>query len=285
MDEVSALDYRIFDPTGNITALVESPVPAERQPTVAAALMRRHPEVEQVGFVRFAEAPGAETAGELRMAGGEFCGNASMCAAALYLLRREEAGLPVPLGGTAALRLRVSGARRPVELRLRRETAESFRAEVRIPPARAIRTQAFSFEDRSGVLPLVEMEGISHAVAEPGSAFFALREDRDAAGRAVRAFCDTLGAEGLGLLFLEGSGPELFLTPLVYIPGSGTLFWENSCASGSAAVGMLLAARRGARVELRLREPAGVLRVRCEAEGETWLGGSARQLACFRAAL
>ena len=52
------LQYSIFDPTGNITALVESPVPVERQPAVAAALMARHPEVEQVGFVRFPDPAG-----------------------------------------------------------------------------------------------------------------------------------------------------------------------------------------------------------------------------------
>ena len=35
--------YSILDPTGNITALVESPVEPERQPELAAELMRRHP--------------------------------------------------------------------------------------------------------------------------------------------------------------------------------------------------------------------------------------------------
>ena len=271
--EERELCYSLFDPTGNITALVESAVAVERQPAVAAALMRRHPELEQVGFVRPAEAADGDVDAALRMAGGEFCGNASMCAAALCLLRRE-----LPLGETAALRLRVSGADRPVALRLRRETAERFSAAVRIPPARAIRELPFAFEGRSGVLPLVEMEGIAHAVAEPGSVFFPLREEPDAAERAVRAFCAALGAEGLGLLFLDVDEASPRLTPLVYIPGSGTVFWEKSCASGSAAVGMLLAARSGARVERSLREPAGVLRVVSEPDGETWLHGGVRLL-------
>ena len=61
------MKVRILDPTGNITALVEGPVPPSEQPAAAAMLMERHPAVEQVGFVRF----GPEAV-SLRMAGGEY---------------------------------------------------------------------------------------------------------------------------------------------------------------------------------------------------------------------
>ena len=64
--------YRIFDPTGNVTALVEDAVEPALQPEAAAEIMRVHPEVEQVGFVSLNGALPS-----LRMAGGEFCGNAS----------------------------------------------------------------------------------------------------------------------------------------------------------------------------------------------------------------
>ena len=117
--------YSILDPTGNITALVESPVDPAAQPEAAREIMRLHPDVEQVGFLRIPEQ--GDVQGELRMAGGEFCGNASMCAAAL--LHRQ---------GRAAetVRLRISGAALPVEVRLRK-TAEGYAAGVRMPRARA----------------------------------------------------------------------------------------------------------------------------------------------------
>ena len=83
--EKSPLRYSIFDPTGNITALVESPVDESEQPAVAASIMARHTAVEQVGFVRLSDKKTAPAA--LRMAGGEFCANASMSAAALSALR------------------------------------------------------------------------------------------------------------------------------------------------------------------------------------------------------
>ena len=269
MDERETLRCSIWDPTGNITALVESPVPVPEQPAVAAALMRRCPAVEQVGFVTLPETPGAQP--KLRMAGGEFCGNASMSAAALSLLRCGETA------GEQRVSLRVSGVAEPVAVHLRRE-GEGFRARVRMPAALAVGERLFAFEERRGMLPMVRMEGISHLLIEPGSVFFPLLRDPAAAGQAVRVFCETLGAEGLGLMFLEQAEGRRRLTPLVYIPGSGTEFWENSCASGSSAVGMLLAARQNAPVGLTLTEPGGTLRVESDPGGETWLSGRTRLL-------
>ena len=271
MENENALRCSILDPTGNITAIAESPVEIARQPSVAAAIIRRCPEVEQVGFL---SVPDGEGLPALRMAGGEFCGNASMSAAALVLIRR---GL-----SRGELLLRVSGAEKPVAVRLRHEGAGSFEAELQMPPALGIAEEQLAFGELSGSLPLVRMEGISHLVVEPGSVFYALLRDRPAAEEAVRRFCADLGAEGLGLLFLEGEGRERSMTPLVYVPGCGTCFWENSCASGSAAVGMLLASRAGRREAFSLREPGGILRVESDPAGrETRLGGYVRLTQCL----
>ncbi len=311
---LTGLTYSIFDPTGNITALVESDVDISRQPSVAAALMHRHPEVEQVGFVclhgkdsRAADAKETVQA-ELRMAGGEFCGNASMSTAALYLLRREKPGeiqtrnfqeensqAEKDAAGKEAdpesVFLRVSGAAGPVEVRLRRESGDSFTAGIRMPHAKGISRETFSFEGLQGALPVVRMEGISHIIIEEDSAFFSLQENRAAAGRAVRAWCRALEAEGLGLMFLakeeEGRESEavkpgtarfsMRCTPLVYIPVSGTEFWENSCASGSSAAGMYLASEAGEAVSVLLREPGGSLFAESDPQRkETWLHGRTR---------
>ena len=263
--------YSILDPTGNITALVESDVDADRRLAVAAAVMRRHPEVEQLGFLR--ETPsGDPVRAELDMAGGEFCGNASMCAAALLFPDG-----PGQAEADVSMCIRVSGAAAPVEVRLRRESADSFRAAVRMPPALQVGETELAFGELRAPLPLVRMEGISHLILTPDSPFFALLRDPKAADSAVRSWCALLSADCLGLMFLEGEPPSLRLTPLVYVPGSGTLFWESSCASGSAAVGMLLARNGGAPLDLRLVEPGGCLRVKSAgAQGETWLLGGLR---------
>lgn len=260
------ITYSILDPTGNITALVESELPAPERAAVAAEIMRRHPEAEQLGFLR--RLPDSESVrGALDMAGGEFCGNASLCAAVLL----SEDAAP---GEERALLLRVSGASDAVEVRLRREAAENYTASVRMPPALWIGRTELRFRGQRAPVPLVRMEGIAHLIVCPGSAFYPLLNDPKAAEEAVKSWCAALGAPCLGLMFLSGRAPALSLTPLVWVPGSGTVFWESSCASGSAAVGMALAAERGGCVELSLTEPGGTLRVR-SAE-ETRLCGSVR---------
>lgn len=270
---MSALSVSIFDPTGNITALVESPVEPEAQSAATAEIMRRRPKVEQVGFVRLP--PDESEAVALRMAGGEFCGNAAMSAAALFLLRR---------GGAASdeektVRLRVSGVSRAVEVKLKKTDGGAFLASVRMPPALSVGERVFPFGALRDPITVVRMEGIAHAIVTPASGFFSLLGDKAAAEEAARRLCAALGAEALGLMFLEGTAPRMRLTPLVYVPGSGTMVWENSCASGSAAVGTALAERSGARVALELEEPGGVLSVESRGRrGETWLTGQTRLL-------
>ena len=266
------LRVSLFDPSGNITALVESPVEPDRQPEAAAEIMARFPRVEQVGFVRLTKDKAAPV--ELRMAGGEFCGNASMSAGALYLLRRDGAALSE---GWETVALRFSGLSRAVELRLKRQTQESFLASVRMPRALSVTEQVFPFGALRDPVTVVRMEGIAHAIVTPGTGFFSLRSDRAAAEEAARRLCAALGAKALGLMFLEGEAPRLRLTPLVYVPGSGTMIWENSCASGSAAVGTALCEQSGARVALELEEPGGVLGIESGGlSGETYLTGCTR---------
>ena len=268
-----ALRVSIFDPTGNITALVETPVEQETQAAVAASVMERFPEVEQVGFVRLDTDNPRYT--ELRMAGGEFCGNASMSAGALSLLRGGER--VSGSGVWETVMLRVSGVSGEVQVRLKRETENGFRTSVRMPPVLSYTQEEFSYGTLGGTLPVVKAEGISHAIITRESAFFSLLEDKNAAAEAIRKHCSILETDCLGWMFLEEEGKSLRLTPLVYVPGSGTLCWESSCASGSAAVGTALSERSGAPVRLELSEPCGVLTVESDGlSGETRLLGMTR---------
>ena len=262
--------YCILDPTGNITALVEDHVEVERQPQVALEIMKAHPEVEQVGFVHEAEAEGVHVS--LRMAGGEFCGNATMSAAALFALNHG-------LDGSTRVLVRASGARDVVEVKLQKDDNGGFYASVRMPQPREIRTLRLYHGKLADDLDVVFFDGISHVVIGDDSPLFCLRSDMTAAESTVRAWCEALGADGLGLMFLEHNASDDFvLTPLVYVPGSNTVFWENSCASGSAAVGMCVASVTDSHCDVVLREPGGTLRVTSDPHsGETWLFGHVRK--------
>lgn len=299
--------YCIFDPTGNITALVESEVDAEDQPAVAARIMELEPAVEQVGFVAYAaDAEQADhdsgmdntEAGvpvSLRMAGGEFCGNATMCAAALFAIRSGLQGGEVPV--------KVAGVSEPFTVSLELQAGQAFSAAVSMPPALSIGALTVTEDTAAGGaaagLPLVKMEGISHIIVEPDSGFFGLKKDSELAESLLRQWCSETGADCLGMMFLgeayDGddedsprkrsiagtvpagtSGTFRTLTPLVFVPGADTMFWENSCASGSAAAGMYLAAKDGAPVDVTFDEPAGRLRVESDPfTGTTVLHGSA----------
>ncbi len=276
--DLTELKYCILNPTGNITALVETSVPKERQPLLSARIMERHPEVEQVGFVSFGG--NGDVSGSLRMAAGEFCGNASMCAAALYLMRRGEQDLP--RDGWETVKLRVSGASEPVEIRLKKESSSGcFLCSIAMPPALKTEFRPFSFGELSEDLPVVFMQGISHIIIEKESAFYGLLSQKETAGQAVREWCRLLSADGLGLIFLGGSGDSPSagpgirdLTPLVFVPGIDSLFWENSCASGTAAAGIYLASKAGEAADISFREPGGVLRATSDpVSGITLLGG------------
>ena len=274
-----AIRYSILDPAGNITALVESPVPADKRKAAADALMRLHPEVEQVGFVRFPGSSSDPDLPELCMAGEEFCGNASLCTAVLYFLDHEtEAGI-----GSVSLRLRVSGASRPVRIEVHREE-DCFLACIGHPPAQSVREQEFTFGDLRGVLPVVTLEGITHLIIRSGSPFFFLRENAADAELALRTWCSMLSADGLGLIFLGEEGEGLSLTPFVWIPGSGTFFRENSCASGSAAAAIYLAGLASGPVSLTFREPGGNILAESDPGGES-VRLSVRVRLCLRSVM
>ena len=278
MEIIMEINYCIFDPTGNITALVETEVDVASQPAVAAEIMREHFDVEQVGFVRM-PAKGEDPDGAdayLRMAGGEFCGNATMSSAALFAKRNEE-----HFGDIGCVDIKVDGIKRPFSVQLRREDAKCWAAGVMMPPAKSIDELRMTAEDypaaELGTLPVVRMEGIDHIMIEEQSFYYNLRDNRELAESMIRTICGVLDSECLGMMFLADGDRERDMTPLVYVPGADTMFWENSCASGSVAVGQYMAAKAGEAVSVALKEPGGTLVVESDPEaGETWLFGGTK---------
>jgi diaminopimelate epimerase len=251
------LRYTLFDPTKNVTALVTTPVPPEDRPAAAARIMQKEPSCEQVGFV-YRNKRGGYC---LDMAGGEFCGNASMCAAALFCI--EEGICP---DETRAVYLRVSGAPGPVAVQVTAESETAFTCTVTMPPPERISEEALPFQGKTYTLPAVYFPGIAHLIL-PWDAL-----DKTAAETAVKQWCEALNVKGLGLMLLEKA--SLTLRPLVYIPAADTLYWEHSCASGTAAVGAYLAQTEGKEIAADVRQPGGTLHVEAAPDGAIRLGGT-----------
>ncbi len=277
------ISYYLMDPTKNMTILVETPVPEASFPFVAEKLMTIEPGAEQVGFVRGSEVAavsgserGANADGKkiveelptLQMAGGEFCGNASMSAAVYYAMQ----------GGISegTLLLRVSGAREPVEVQVKRSRDESWQGRVHMPKPVSIAEE--SFPDGS-VHTVVRFEGIAHVIMDEAGAdvqqlpIEALKQDPARAEALAASWCEHLHTDAIGLMFLNEAHDGM--QPLVYVPVAGTCIWESSCASGTTAVGAYLAQKAGA-AHYSLRQPGGVLQIEVTPEGEYYLMGQVK---------
>ena len=255
---MTELRYALLDPTGNMTVLVESPVPVSAQPSAAARLMELEPSAEQVGFLTSE----GDRIG-LRMAGGEFCGNAAMSAAALTAIDR---------GMTwGIIQLSVSGAADPVEVEVSALAGGDVRGMVRMP--RPVSVDEVTFPDGS-VCPVVRFDGISHVIAESALT-------REKAEAVISEWCRFLGADAVGIMLLHRKAGTL--APLVFVPEAGTVCWESSCASGTTAVGAYLAKKEGP-VSLSLRQPGGSLRIETDKDGGLFLTGTVR-LICRRSAV
>ena len=243
--------YALLDPTGNMTILAETPVPDADQPAAAARLMELEPAAEQVGFLSV-----NEKRLRLRMAGGEFCGNATMSAAALFAIDR---GI-----SEGTLCVSVSGAADPVEVRLSACPEENtIRGTVRMP--RPVSVGEVFFPDGS-VRPVVRFDGICHVIAESDFS----REDAEAV---ISDWCRFLHTDAAGIMLFDRERGTL--DPLVCVPAAGTICWEHSCASGTTAVGAFLAAKTGP-VFLSMKQPGGTLTVEADRAGELYLTGKVR---------
>ena len=246
----SPVHYWLMDPTGNLTILVETPVPEQDQPFVAAKLMQVEPKAEQVGFLLASEG----TDLSLRMAGGEFCGNAAMSAAAYYAMQcgiRE-----------GSVRVSVSGIIEPVEVQIALQQNGMWSGTVKMPHPESIRTVTFQNGYR---LPVISFPGISHVILEERL------PRKDAESYAVQ-WCRELHADALGLMFLDMKNNVL--SPLVYVPAADTLFWESTCASGTTAVGAWIANKKNDISTIRLHQPGGTLSVIATPTDTLWLKGN-----------
>ena len=257
------MNYSILDPTGNITAIITTPVDPDKRASAAAQVMETEPDVEQVGFLTGGN---GIYDGFLQMAGGEFCGNASLSAAAIIAMDRK-----VKVGDTERILLKVSGSKGLVPVQLEAISENSFKGRVLMPEAKGMAEVFISEEDKMKA-PVVIMPGIAHAIVP--ESFGA-----EKAEAVLPDLCQKIGADAMGIMLIDDAKSRI--TPIVYVPSAGTLVRENSCASGTAAVGAYLAASEGNRIERSFTEPGGILTVEAEPGGDIIIGGTVSLLKKF----
>lgn len=237
------IDYYLINPTENITLLVETPVLRELQPFVASELLLYEKRGEQVGFI--------EKSGEydisVRMAGGEFCGNAALSAAALYLKENPyKSNIKVCLSGV------------PLSVKALKDSKSKFQFSAYLKNDAVIDDVSFEYKGKAYNLPIVHLCGISHIIAEKPCIDFSPED-------VIKDICKDLNAGALGIMTFDSESNSL--TPLVFVREGNTLYWEKSCASGTASLGAYLFHKTGNKISLDINEPGGILSITADKHG------------------
>jgi len=245
------IEFVKCNPTQNMTILVRTGQQGEGDERLATAIMAyEHVHAEQVGFI---EPPSnREAAALLRMAGGEFCGNACM---ALAALTAAEQGLSVD--DRTDVVLEASGADGLVTCRVERRDPDYYcRLAVPLP----IRVEP---------CPVPELDtGRSALVRYPDSLHLVIETDRldqetrDRAQAVATRLGETAGVPLVGVMLYDPDRREL--APLVNVPALSSIVWERSCGSGTAALGAYLATKSGGPVRTSARQPGGTMHVEAD---------------------
>ena len=242
MGTEQTMNYIVANPTGNITVLVTSDVPQSERLAVVQKMFKKEPTCEQVGFVKVL----GEDRIFLEMMGGEFCGNATMSTAA-YLAKTN--GLACD--AKATIIVDASGADEPVAVEIVRKDEHSFVGTLEMPMP--------TIEGN-----VVNLDGISHMIV-PAS-----ETSKEEMEKSIKKLADEQDVLAFGMIRYDED--ELSIEPLVYVKGSGTLVWENGCASGSIATAYYRYIGNGVS-ESAIKNPGGVMNVKFES-GRLFITGT-----------
>ena len=234
------LDFIKLSPLGNTTVFLRG----EAAPEVRAALLSEamdydHLAAEQAGFL---VAPHSKEAlFRIEMSGGEFCGNATLSAAALAAAE----------GASSPFFVECSGAEGPLRAEARPLGAGRWLARAEMPQTHELRRlslEGFSFGDAA---ICVSIPGITHLVVEAADLS---ASDYDALlARLMRE----RGADAYGVVPFERMGRDHFrIRPYVAVPSAKSCVFERACGSGSLALALAEGSECG---RIAVEQPGGTL--------------------------
>lgn len=176
------------------------------------------------------EQDGAEQAGFLilsdrhfEMAGGEFCGNATRSAALLFSEHF----------GQNDLSFTVSGFAGTVHATVAKKDTKFYDVRCEFPgmPTDVKRVTL----DNGQQADIVDLGGIVHVVIE--GVFPSDPSAYKAAHRDIMAQFGLDKRDAVGVVWFERSGDAIMMHPVVWVRAIDTFFYEESCGSGTIAVG------------------------------------------------
>lgn len=271
-----ALPFSKWSPGGNTTLLFPAGDLSMQEQTrlAVAALDAAVLGGEQAGFFDAAQK-------KLRMAGGEFCVNASRAAGALLACLAAPSGpeqgvlyahapaAPGDRRDTAAAPARedeilVSGWETPIRLRTRGK-APCWRVEA------VLRLPSCPVERAGEGVHLVRLPGICHLLLDGG--LHPLPEDCCAAAAALRRRHGLDREPAAGVIWWRERRGQLEMLPVVHVRDADTTCLENACGSGALALALCLTGAT-ARGNISVMQPGGsALDVRLFSEGNARMAG------------
>lgn len=231
------VEYIVANPTGNITVLVTTPVSKEDKLAVVKEMFENTPTCEQVGFVRVE----SDNRIALEMMGGEFCGNATISAAA-YLISLHNP----QIGSQAVATVDASGADKPISVLVKYLGDSLYTGTLEMP------LPSMSYYDGC---PVVNLDGISHMFIPAGTT------TADELENSIKSIAVDMGVDALGIIQYEEDDEGMTIVPLVHVRGSDTLVWEQGCGSGSIAAAYLRYMKDNSNRVTAVTQPGGVITV------------------------
>ena len=274
---IQKIDLIVFDPAGNTTLMVLTPVPRSDYAEVAKKLLeidfgpycnwRDVAYGEQVAYVVEKKNQDVSDVPIMEMCGLEFCGNASRSYAYYRAVVRgegEDAG-----GGKKEVSVNVSGCPHPLTAVVDPKQQDSV---IQMPLPVEVKMIDTASAGVEGTFPLVVFEGISHLVLTGV-------QPEDDAFESLKGYVYgeiDPGMDAFGVMFIDEE--KDLMSPIVYVRDVDTTYHEGSCASGTAAAAVAKATGEGdGSYEYVFREPDGMLKAAVtKTEGkitEVQLGG------------
>lgn len=211
----------ILNPGGNITAIVKDKVSRKLQPLVAETILDQYnqgkSEFEKIEQVCFEEKPtNSQASARLRLAGGEFSGNATLCFA--YLKTNDK----------KAVNLEISGVK---DILKTEKVGQAIKAQM--PSLRNVKQiRKISREN----YPIIFLNGIVQVIVND---FYYLSEaQQKQIGLKIIKNNQLEKQPAAGILFIKNVGEKVKMKPYVYFE-KGTqwdLYKETGCGSGSTAI-------------------------------------------------
>ena len=213
-------EYEILNPSGNITALVTKDVQREKYKEIANEIMANDPNIEQVVFLK----KYSNSIFRLEMAGLEFCGNASR-AFACFLVKERYIN-------AEKFEISVTGYDGLIECDVEIRGKDYF-STIDLKFLKPINDFIENKTLNNQEISVVHLPGISHIFLDQKK----FRFDEDSCLKEAKKIIQQLNLTQLpavGVIWFSDNQ----INPVVYVKDIDSLFYEDSCGSGSISYGI-----------------------------------------------